>query len=125
MQAIAVSLPSTNELPDESVSQPSNEVELESQAVVEPEPVAVASSEIRLTLSFTGECWTEITDANGRRLFFDLGRDGRNVNVSGQAPLSVLFGNADSVSVQVNGSDYAISPADRRGETASFTISSP
>ena len=47
------------------------------------------------------------------------------VNVSGQAPLSVLFGNADNVSVRVNGADYAIAPGDRRGLTARFTILAP
>ncbi|MCH7981288.1 MAG: helix-turn-helix domain-containing protein [Proteobacteria bacterium] len=104
------------------------EVELSEPVTVETSPpVTPATSpvagEVRLTLRFTGDCWTEISDASGRRLFFDLGRDGRSVNVSGQAPLSVLFGNADNVSVRVNGMAYNISAADRRGdETARLTI---
>ncbi len=103
------------------------EVELSEPVLVDTSPpVATVASpvagEVRLTLRFTGDCWTEISDASGRRLFFDLGRDGRSVNVSGQAPLSVLFGNADNVSVRVNGTAYSISPADRRGETARLTI---
>ena len=103
------------------------EVELSEPVTVETlPPVATVASavagEVRLTLRFTGDCWTEISDASGRRLFFDLGRDGRSVNVSGQAPLSVLFGNADNVSVRVNGMAYSISAADRRGETARLTI---
>lgn len=93
-------------------------------AAVTPAPVA-PTGELRLTMSFSGECWTEVTDANGRRLFFDLGRAGRNVNVSGEAPLSVLFGNANNVSVQVNGVDYEITAADRRGQTARFTVRNP
>lgn len=107
---------------------------IEAVEVASSEPVTVETSppvtpatspvagEVRLTLRFTGDCWTEISDASGRRLFFDLGRDGRSVNVSGQAPLSVLFGNADNVSVRVNGMVYSISAADRRGETARLTI---
>ena len=103
------------------------EVELSEHVTVESSPsvTPAASSvagEVRLTLRFTGDCWTEISDTSGRRLFFDLGRDGRSVSVSGQAPLSVLFGNADNVSVRVNGLAYTISPADRRGETARLTI---
>ncbi len=103
------------------------DVELSEPVLVDiSPPVATVASpvagEVRLTLRFTGDCWTEISDASGRRLFFDLGRDGRSVNVSGQAPLSVLFGNADNVSVRVNGTAYTISPADRRGETARLTI---
>ncbi len=85
----------------------------------------VADGHVKLTLSFSGDCWTEISDANGQRLFFELGRDGRSADVTGQAPLSVLFGSADNVSVRVNGADYAISPVDRRGQTARLTIRSP
>ncbi len=88
--------------------------------VVDAQPVV--DGQVRLTMTFSGDCWTEISDASGRRLFFDLGREGRSVNVSGEAPLSVLFGNADNVRVRVNGMDYSISAADRRGETARFTI---
>ena len=107
---------------------------IETVVVEPPEPIAVqtsppvtstaslAAGHVRLTMTFSGDCWTEISDASGRRLFFDLGREGRNVNISGEAPLSVLFGNADNVRVRVNGMDYSISPADRRGETARLSI---
>jgi len=103
------------------------EVELSEPVAIETSPPVTTmatpvAGEVRLTLSFTGDCWTEISDASGRRLFFNLGRDGRSVTVSGQAPLSVLFGNAENVSVRVNGTDYTISAADRRGETARLTI---
>ena len=89
-----------------------------------PEP-AIPEGQVQLQMRFSGECWTEITDATGRRLYFGLGRDGRVANVTGQAPLSVLFGNADAVSLQVNGEDYAIAASDRRGLTARFTIVAP
>jgi cytoskeletal protein RodZ len=78
---------------------------------------------LSMTLSFIGDCWTEITDANGRRLFFGLGTTGRRVNLSGEAPFNVLFGNAENVSVQVNGLPYDIPAAGRRGRTARLTIS--
>ena len=58
----------------------------------------------------------------GRRLFFGLGTDGRTVELSGEAPFNVLFGNADYVSVRVNGAERAISAAERRGNTARLTI---
>ena len=78
-----------------------------------------------MTIRYTGDCWTEITDASGRRLFFDLGRDGQSVDVRGDAPLSALFGNSENVSLRVNGMDYAISETDQRGVTARLTIDSP
>ncbi len=110
-------------MPAEPVELPEAAPEMTDEAVfAAPAAQPVADGQVRLTLTFSGDCWTEISDASGRRLFFDLGRDGRTVDVSGQAPLSVLFGNAVNVRVRVNGTDYAISPADRRGETARLTI---
>lgn len=84
-----------------------------------------ADGDIRLSISFLGDCWTEVSDASGRRLFFNLGREGQTVDLSGQGPLSVLFGDANNVSLVVNGSDFAIADADRRGRTARFILYGP
>jgi cytoskeletal protein RodZ len=96
-------------------------------AVEEPGPAPPpADGEVRLTVTYSGDCWTEITDAGGSRLFFDLGSAGRSVTVTGEAPLNVLFGNAENVSVAVNGVDRPIVAADRRrGRTARLTIEQP
>ena len=94
---------------------------------VEPEPAVEAAtvaddSAMRMSITYSGDCWTEITDASGRRLFFDLGKAGRTVNVSGEAPFNVLFGDAANVSLEVNGGTFEIPAADRRGRTARLTI---
>ena len=86
-----------------------------------PEP-AVSEGELRLSVTYSGDCWTEITDASGARLFFDLGKEGRTVELTGEAPFNVLFGNADNVSLEVNGSAYVIGPSERRGRTARLTL---
>ncbi len=91
-------------------------------ADVEPEPVD--DGNMSLQISYSGECWTEISDARGQRLFFDLGRAGRTVNLSGEAPFNVLFGDAANVSLRVNGEPFELPPADRRG-TARLTITGP
>lgn len=94
------------------------------------EPVATAvvlpaqpvdNTELRITLSFSGACWTEISDADGRRLFFELGENGRNVTLTGKAPVNVLFGNAANVTLTVNGDAHAIENVDRRG-TSRMTL---
>ncbi len=92
-----------------------------------PEPVAEAvntadASEMQLSITYSGDCWTEISDASGRRLFFDLGRSGRTVNLSGESPFNVLFGDAANVTLVVNGTSFDIPAADRRGRTARLTI---
>lgn len=99
------------------------------EAVLE-EAVAVVANEpddglLELNVSYSGDCWTEITDAAGKRLYFGLGKDGRSIAVSGEAPMNVLFGDAQNVSILVNGAPRAISAAERRGKTARFTISQP
>jgi cytoskeleton protein RodZ len=85
-------------------------------------PPAAGDDDVRLSVTFSGDCWTEITDASGRRLFFQLGRSGRTVNVSGPGPLSVLFGDAANVELRVNGEDFTIPASARRGLTARFSI---
>ena len=93
----------------------------------QPEPVleaivATDDSAMRLSITYLGDCWTEITDASGRRLFFDLGKSGRTVNLTGEAPFNVLFGDAANVSLVVNGSSFDIPAGNRRGRTARLTI---
>ncbi len=91
------------------------------QELTDDDSIAAEGS-VELTLSFSGDCWTEVTDATGRRLYFDLGTDGRSVTLSGVEPLGVLLGNSLNVSIQVNGFDYSIPAANRRGNTARLTI---
>lgn len=97
----------------------------EQDVIAIPEADAAGDANIlRLQINYAGECWTEISDARGERLFFDLGRAGRTVNLSGEAPFNVLFGNAANVSLRVNGVDYPLPPPDGRG-TARLTITGP
>jgi len=83
---------------------------------------ALPDGEIRVSLSFSGDCWTEISDATGRRLFFEMGRDGRSVELTGQPPFAVLFGNVENVSVQVSGRDYPVAAANPASRMARLTI---
>jgi len=88
-----------------------------------PTPVdALPDGEIRLSLSFSGDCWAEISDATGRQLFFDMGRSGSNVELTGQPPFAVLFGNVENVSVRVAGNDYPVAAANSGSRTARLTI---
>jgi cytoskeleton protein RodZ len=82
----------------------------------------IVPGQMRLLLTYTGDCWTEITDASGRRLLFDLGKDGRTVELSGVEPFNVLFGNPGNVIVRVNGEDYALPPTSRPDRPMRLTI---
>jgi len=125
------------ELPDQPVAiepevdaEPELEPELEPDLEPDLEPMALPIAEtdvleLSLSITYSGDCWTEITDASGRRLFFDLGKSGRTVNLTGEAPFTVLFGDAANVSLVVNGASFDIPARDLRGRTARLTITGP
>jgi cytoskeleton protein RodZ len=106
---------------DDERPEPAEEL-AESEPVVET--AAIDDDQSTLTLRFSGDCWTEISDSRGERLFFGLGRDGGTAELVGVAPFSVLFGDADNVSVNIDGEPYAIPVSARRGAMARLTIDS-
>jgi len=69
-----------------------------------PAPVATAPNvaEVRVRLEFSEPSWTEIYDANGQRLMFDMGTPERVRTVTGVPPLRVNVGLASAVSAQVD-----------------------
>jgi len=106
-----------------SSEQPVVDGSAETAALPQPtEAPPAADGQSTLTVRFSGDCWTEITDAGGERLFFALGREGRTVNLVGEAPFSVVFGDADNVSVAIDGEPYAIPAANRSGRMARLTL---
>jgi cytoskeleton protein RodZ len=70
-----------------------------SAPVEQPAPLGIS---VRVTLEYSEASWTEIYDAAGKKLMFNLGEIGRVRTVSGTAPLRVTLGNASAVTVQVN-----------------------
>lgn len=89
---------------------------------VTPKPAAEAAAlPDRLSLSMTQDCWTEVTDARGRRLVYDLVRAGTGRDERGTAPFQVFLGNATGVSMKVNGRPYDFSEY-VHGNLARFTI---
>jgi cytoskeleton protein RodZ len=59
------------------------------------EPVAPP---VPLEMSFTGDCWIQIRDANGDQLAAALKRSGDRLEVEGVPPLTVVVGAVDAVS---------------------------
>jgi cytoskeleton protein RodZ len=81
-----------------------------------------ADGRLGLRLVFSGDCWTEVTDANGRRVYFGLGTNGDEVTVAGEPPLNVLLGDSENVALFVDGAAHPIPASARRGETARLTL---
>lgn len=92
-------------------------------ALIEEDVLTVsATSQIELELSYNGECWTEISDNAGRRLFYDLGRSGRVVTVSGDAPVQVFLGDARNVDITVAGNPWPLTASMLTGRPVRLTI---
>ena len=118
--ASSIAEPGQRDVGPEPAAQPTSTAA--EPATAEPPP---ADNEVRLSLAFSGDCWTEISDATGRRLFFEMGRAGDTVSLVGVAPFEVLFGNVDNVALQVNGNDFPLSSTNPGGRTARMTIVTP
>lgn len=87
---------------------------------VTPEPVAPAApvaGESRVHLQFSADCWTQLTDANGKVLLSALKRRGESVEFVGKAPLELRLGFARGAQVRVDGQQVDIGPF-THGETA-------
>lgn len=107
----------------EETAPPAVETAAPTPTIEETSSPEIIPGQMRLLITYTGDCWTEITDANGRRLLFDLGKDGRSVELSGAEPFNVLFGNPGNVILRVNGEDFALPPTNRPDRPMRLTIS--
>ncbi len=89
-----------------------------------PPPLTADVPQSKLVLDFTGECWTEITDAAGRQLVYDLATAGRTITVRGEAPFTVFFGYSPAAQVTFNDEVFDHAPYQRRNDTARFRLGS-
>lgn len=110
--------PAPVETPDEDLTVTENPP----PALQAPPASPPGEGEVGLTLAFSGDCWTEVSDASGSRLYFGLGKAGDTVSVVGTAPLHVLLGDSENATVSVDGEAFPIPAAARRGDTARLTI---
>lgn len=78
-----------------------------SQNIVRVEDEAAAAEQVagsdELVLSFTGDCWVEIYDANGERITSRLAKADSRLTYTGAAPFNVKLGDATVASLSVNG----------------------
>ena len=77
-----------------------------------------------LTFEFLGDCWVQVTDANGEVLAVGLKTQGRRFQVSGMAPIDVVLGKPREVYIAYNDEEVDLScfPA---GSTARFALDNP
>jgi cytoskeleton protein RodZ len=67
-----------------------------------------------LEVIFVEDCWTEIADEDGSRLYRDLGRAGTRARFPADRNLSLYFGNASGIELRVDGEVVPVPGAARR-----------
>jgi cytoskeleton protein RodZ len=67
----------------------------------------------RIELVFDRESWVEIKDADGRIVFSQLNPPVSRRNVVGEAPFSIIIGNATGVKLRYNNTDVDLAPYTR------------
>jgi cytoskeleton protein RodZ len=81
-----------------------------------------ATNQSQITLRYSADSWTEVYDASGARLFYDVGAANSVQTVVGTPPLRVVLGNAPGVSVEYNGHSKPISKLSRPDGSVQFSI---
>lgn len=82
---------------------------------------APAAGEGQVQIQFVADCWTQVTDGNGKVLFSGLKRKGDSTAINGKPPFAVRLGYARGAQVSYNGQPVDIAPF-TSGETARLKL---
>ena len=88
-------------------------------AATEAAPVPAGFGQVQIT--FTADCWFQVTDGNGKVLTSGLKRSGESIDVSGKPPLAVRLGVARAAQVSYNGQPVDVTPF-TSGQTARMKL---
>lgn len=91
-------------------------------AATEPAaPAAVPAGSAKVAIQFTADCWTQVSDGNGKVLFSAIKRKGDNLELTGKPPFAVRLGFARGAQVSYNGQAVDVAPF-TSGETARLKL---
>jgi len=74
-------------------------------------------------MNFSADCWLEVTDATGKKLFSGLQRKDGTLNLTGQAPYKLKIGAPSAVQIQYQGKPVDLSRFIRTNQVARLTVS--
>jgi cytoskeleton protein RodZ len=83
--------------------------------------IAVGPGEGLLSIRFTANCWTQVTDASGKVLLSSLKRAGEDVRLVAKLPVELRLGFASGAEVSFNGKPVDTRPFST-GETARLKL---
>ncbi len=77
---------------------------------------------VEVVMNFTADCWLEVTDATGKKLFSGMQRKDGNLNLTGQAPYKLKIGAPAAVQIQYQGKPVDLSRFIRTNQVARLTL---
>ncbi len=83
---------------------------------------APAADPNALVMNFSADCWLEVTDATGKKLFSGLQRKDGTLNLTGQAPYKLKIGAPAAVQIQYQGKPVDLSRFIRTNQVARLTV---
>lgn len=75
-----------------------------------------------IAMTFSADCWLEVTDAAGKKLYSGVQRSGSALNLSGQAPYRLKIGAPAAVQIQYQGKPVDLSRFVRSNQVARLTL---
>ncbi|EPC6068852.1 MULTISPECIES: cytoskeleton protein RodZ [Enterobacter cloacae complex] len=94
-------------------------------ALLPTDPAGTAAPAVdpnALVMNFTADCWLEVTDATGKKLFSGLQRKDGTLNLTGQAPYKLKIGAPAAVQIQYQGKPVDLSRFIRTNQVARLTV---
>jgi cytoskeleton protein RodZ len=85
-------------------------------------PPPGSRNQAQVTLRYSADSWTEVYDASGARLFYDVGAANSVQTLVGTLPLRVVLGNASGVAVEFNGRSKPIAKLSQPDGSVQFSI---
>ncbi|HKS34366.1 MAG TPA: cytoskeleton protein RodZ [Enterobacteriaceae bacterium] len=83
---------------------------------------APAADANALVMNFSADCWLEVTDGSGKKLFSGMQRSGATLNLAGQAPYRLKIGAPSAVQIQFQGKPVDLSRFIRNNQVARLTL---
>ena len=90
-------------------------------AVTAPTAPVLIAGDGRVQITYVADCWTQVTDGNGKVLFSGLKRKGDTLDQGGKPPLTLRLGFARGAQVAYNGQPVDVAPF-TSGETARLKL---
>lgn len=87
-----------------------------------PETSSADANGNALVMNFTGDCWLEVFDAGGKKLFSGIQHSSATLNLTGQAPYKLKIGAPAAVQVQYQGKPVDLSRFIRLNQVARLTV---